>query len=214
MICIENRMNVWIGWYTPVRKCIVNFFAHRIQELFSWIMNSAPAHEILPGLWLGNRGASQDTEFLREHQITAIFNCTKDIPFRQGVHPDMHQYRVPLDDNLEPEEIRNLEHWGWEVAYKVAKERSAGNRILVHCHAGMQRSAASLAIYLIATHRCTTEEAVAFIKQRRPIAFYGNVNFYKGIKGFENGFRRMISEKGAYAQYPKLHLPTDQITGT
>lgn len=193
---------------------MINFFARRIQELFSWTMNSAPAHEILPGLWLGNRGASQDIDFLREKHITAIFNCTKDIPFRQGVHPNMHQYRIPLDDNLESDEIRNLEHWAWEVAYKIAKEHSAGNRILVHCHAGMQRSAASVAIYLIATHRCTTEEAIAYIKSRRPIAFYGNVNFYKSIKGFEDGFRRMISEKNAYTQYPRIPLPTDQISGT
>jgi hypothetical protein len=197
-----------------VRKCIVNFFARVIQELFSWIMNSAPAHEILPGLWLGNRGASQDADFLQERQITAIFNCTKDIPFRQGVHPQMHQYRVPLDDNLEADEIRNLEHWAWEVAYKIAKERSSGNKILVHCHAGMQRSAASVAIYLIATYRCTTDEAVRFIKARRPVAFYGNVNFYRSIKGFEDGFRRMISEKDAYALYPKIPLPTDQISDT
>lgn len=197
-----------------MRKSFINFFAHRIQELFSWVMNSAPAHEILPGLWLGNRGASQDLDFLREKQITAIFNCTKDIPFRQGVHPSMHQYRIPLDDNLQPDELRNLEHWSWEVAYKIAKERASGNRILVHCHAGMQRSAASVAIYLIATYRCTTDEAIAFLKQRRPVAFYGNVNFYKSIKGFEDGFRRMIAEKGAYAQYPKIPLPTDQITDT
>ncbi len=172
-------------------------------------MNSAPAHEILPGLWLGNRGASHDIEFLRQHEITVIFNCSKDIPFKQGVHPSMHQYRVPLDDNLQSDEIRNLEHWSWEVAYKIAKERMAGNRILVHCHAGMQRSAACVAIYLIATYRCTTDEAVAFIKQKRPIAFFGNVNFYKSIKGFEDGFRRMIAEKGVYADYPRIPLPMD-----
>lgn len=197
-----------------LRKSCVIFFAHRIQELFTWTMNSAPAHEILPGLWLGNKAASQDIEFLRGNQITAIFNCTKDIPFKQGVNPAMHQYRIPLDDNMQADELRNLEHWSWEVAYKIAKERSAGNRILVHCYAGMQRSAASIAIYLIATYRCTTDEAIVFLKQKRPVAFFGNVNFYQSIKGFEDGFRRMISEKGAYAQYPRIPLPTDPVSGT
>ena len=195
-----------------LRKNVVNFFAHRVQELFAASMNSAPAHEILPGLWLGNRNAANDLDFLRTNQITAIFNCTKDIPFRQGAVP--HMYRIPLDDNLEPEEIRNLEHWSWEAAYKIAKETSAGNRVLVHCAAGMQRSAATIAIYLVSKYRCTTDEAITFIKSKRPIAFYGGANFYDSIRNFEKGFRRMISERDAYQQYPRIPLPVDSITNT
>ena len=40
-----------------------------------------PADEILPGLWLGNLEASQDTAFLKEKRIDAVFNCTKNLPF-------------------------------------------------------------------------------------------------------------------------------------
>ena len=176
-------------------------------------MNSAPAHEILPGLWLGNRTASQDRNWLQQNQITTVFNCTKDIPFLQG-GPLTHFYRIPLDDNLEPDEIRNLELWSWEVAYKIQKERAQGNRILVHCAAGMQRSAASIAIYLIAIYRCTTDEAIAFIKSKRPIAFYSGANFYGSIKGFEKMLRRMISEKDAYDKIPRIPLPIDSISNT
>ena len=86
-------------------------------------MQSIPAHEILPGLWLGNRVASQDRMWLQQNQIGDVFNCTKDLPFVQGL--PIHMYRVPVDDNLQEEEIRNLEHWSWEVVYKVAKERNA-----------------------------------------------------------------------------------------
>jgi atypical dual specificity phosphatase len=188
-----------------MRKRIVNFFAHAIQSLFTYIMNSRPAHEVVPGLWLGNRAAAHDLDFLRQQNITTIFNCTKDIPFKQGAAPRM--YRIPLDDNLEPEEIRNLETWAWETAYKVAREIGTGNRTLVHCMAGMQRSAAVVAIYLVAKYRCTTDEAIAYIKAKRPVAFLGNTNFYKSIKGFEDSLRRMIAEKDAYSQFPKLSLP-------
>jgi protein-tyrosine phosphatase len=198
--------------YTYLRKLIVNFFAYIVQELFAKIMNSSPAHEILPNLWLGNRNAAHDVNFLREKNITAIFNCTKDIPFIQNGRRRM--YRVPLDDNLQAEEIRNLELWSWEVAYKVSNELNAGNTVLVHCAAGMQRSAAVIAIYLIAKYRCTTDEAIAFIKRRRPIAFYGNANFYNSIKGFESGFRKMISDRDLHTQFPRIPLPTDQITNT
>ena len=169
------------------------------------------AHEILPGLWLGNKGASQDQAWLQSKQISVIFNCTKDLPF---VNTSMSLYRIPLDDNLEPSEIRNLEHWSWETVYKLMAEQKKGNKILVHCFAGMQRSAAVIAIYLVAMFRCTTAEAIAFIKQRRPIAFHSNANFYNSIKGFEDGFRDMISRTESFQKYRKIPLPTDRISNS
>lgn len=173
---------------------------------------SPPASEILPGLWLGNERASQDTQWQKLNQIQAIFNCTKDIPFTQGGAP--HKQRIPLDDNRAPEEIRNLETWAWESAQKIAKERAAGNRVLVHCFAGVQRSAAVVAIYLVANYRCTTDEAIAFIKSRRSIAFQIQPNFQGSIKGFEDSLRRMIAEKNEWSTQPRIPLPTDTVTNT
>jgi len=168
-------------------------------------MQSIPAHEILPGLWLGNRVASQDRMWLQQNQIGAVFNCTKDLPFVQGL--PIHMYRVPVDDNLQEEEIRNLEHWSWEIVFKILKERNAENRILIHCAAGMQRSAAVTAMFLISQYRCSTDEAIAYIKSKRPVAFYGNANFYSSIKQFETGFRAMIRDTNSYANYVKRPLP-------
>jgi protein-tyrosine phosphatase len=175
-------------------------------------MQGAAANEILPGLWLGNRHASQDRAFLEGKNIGAIFNCTKDLPFPPNA--SQHLYRVPIDDNLQQEEIRNLALWAVEIVYKLHKERVAGNRVLVHCAAGMQRSAAVVAMYLISQYRCTTDEAIAFIKRRRPIAFYGNANFYDSIKSFESSIQRMIQEQNAYSSMPRVPLPTDTITNT
>jgi hypothetical protein len=194
------------------RKSVINFFAHAIQDFFTWSMQAAPANEILPGLWLGSRHAVQNRDYLDSKNIGAIFNCTKDLPF--PIHASHHLYRVPIDDNLQQEEIRNLALWAWEIVYKLHKERVAGNRVLVHCAAGMQRSAAVVAMYLISQYRCSTDEAIAFIKTKRPIAFYGNANFYESIKSFENSLQRMIREKEAYGSLPRIPLPTDSITNT
>lgn len=187
-----------------MRRRVINFFAAKTQRIVDWLMNSQPAHEILPNLWLGNRAASQDVQWLRSHGIITIFNCTKDIPFAQGTP---HMYRVPVDDNLQDDELRNLELWSWEITYKLMKEYKAGRPILVHCHAGMQRSAAVMAMFLIAQYRCTTEEAIAFIKNRRPVAFLGNANFYRSIKNFEKMLSKMIVDGDKYQQYPRIALP-------
>ncbi len=196
-----------------LRQRLVKFFSEMVQELVTYFMESAPAHEILPGLWLGNKGASQDTQWLRANQIGAIFNCTKDIPFKQGVVP--HMYRIPVDDNLQPDEIRNLGGWAWEICLKLNRERTQGNRILVHCFAGMQRSAAVVAMLLVANYRCSTDEAIAFIKSRRPVAFLGHANFYPAIKHFETALQKMISEsEHGFRNFPRIPLPTDRLTNT
>lgn len=174
-------------------------------------MNGKPANEILPGLWLGNREASQDVQWLQANQIVTVFNCTKDIPFSSAVP---YKYRVPVHDNLQPEELRNLELWSQEIVYKIAKERNQGHHILVHCAAGMQRSAAVVAMYLISQYRCTPEEAIQFIKSKRPIAFYGQANFGPSIRGFYDGYTKMIFENKLWEKFPRRPLPTDPITNT
>ena len=147
-----------------------------------------PADEILPGLWLGNIVASQSGEFLQGKSIKAVFNCTKNIPFYEGSRT---LYRIPVDDNLQEEEIRNMELWSFEAVYKLRLEHKKGP-VLVHCHAGMQRSACIVAMYLIAIKGLQVEQAITYIKQRRPIAFTPGVNFLRSIQGFERTYDREI----------------------
>lgn len=152
-------------------------------------MEEQHANEIIPGLWLGDYHASQDETFLRSHHIDVVFNCTKDVPFVSFVE---HKYRVPVDDNLQEEEIRNLELWSGEIALKIMAHYKAGHRILVHCWAGRQRSAASVAFFMIAFEGMQTEEVIPFIKSKRPVAFYPKPNFIKAIVGFDSRFQNEI----------------------
>jgi len=146
---------------------------------------------ILPGLWLGNKISSMDDNFLRNNNIQCVFNCTKDLPFHSSVK---RRYRVPVDDNLEAEEIRNLELWSYEIVYKLTKEHKQGP-VLVHCYAGMQRSAAVVAMYLISTRGYTPSEAISFLRSKRSIAFYPVANFNKAITGFYDSYVKDILPK-------------------
>ena len=146
---------------------------------------------ITKNLWLGNIVASQDEKFLKENNIHAVFNCTKNIPF---VHSVPRKYRLSVDDNLQEEEIRNMEHWAMEVVYKLTQEVKNGP-VLVHCHAGMQRSAAVVAMYLIANYKMKSDKAMEYIKGKRPIAFTPAPNFLRSIKGFEQTFDREVRPK-------------------
>jgi hypothetical protein len=147
------------------------------------------ADEIVPGIWLGNHQASMDEVFLRTHEIQTVFNCTKDLPFHPRIQ---NRYRVPVDDNLREEEIRNMELWSYEIIYKLLNEYKKGKPILVHCAAGMQRSAAVTAMFLVALKGMNWDQAYRHIRQRRAIAFFPRANFGKAIEGFYNSYQRDI----------------------
>ena len=155
------------------------------------MFGSNNADLIIPGLWLGNGKASMDDKFLKENNIIAVFNCTKDLPFNSNVR---RRFRVPVDDNLKQEEIRNMELWSFEIIYKLTKEHKQGN-VLVHCYAGMQRSAAVVAMYLIAKYGMKKEQVIPFIKEKRSIAFWPYTNFDKAIHGFEESYQKDIIPK-------------------
>jgi protein tyrosine/serine phosphatase len=170
----------------------------------------AAANEILPGLWLGNRGAALSQEFLKDHKIHAVFNFSKEIPFAErsvGPHgsslPERlaetiptGKYRIPVDDNLQPEEIRNLELWASEFVPRIIGEWRKGP-VLLHCHAGMQRSAAAAAMSLMYLTHANPETAMAYVKHKRPIAFTPTANFRDAIRGY---YRYLEGEWAAAAR--------------
>ena len=164
-------------------------------------MSRNNADEIIPRLWLGNVRASQDEDFIQRENIDVIFNCTKDLPFLyeerrySSMTKDLpfmfnipKQYRVPVDDNLQEEEIRNIELWSPEIAHKLLTMYNKGHTILVHCYAGMQRSAACVAILLIALKHIRADDAMNYIRSRRPVAFQPRANFGRAIAFFERDF--------------------------
>lgn len=154
-------------------------------------MSRNNADEIIPRLWLGNVRASQDEDFIQRENIDVIFNCTKDLPFLYEERRSLtmpKQYRVPVDDNLQEEEIRNIELWSPEIAHKLLTMYNKGHTILVHCYAGMQRSAACVAILLIALKHMKAEDAMKYIRSRRPVAFQPRANFGRAIAFFERDF--------------------------
>jgi rhodanese-related sulfurtransferase len=137
------------------------------------------ADEIIPRVWLGNRYAAVNGEWLSANNITVVFNCTKDLPFHDSIKT---RYRIPVDDNLKAEEINNMTRWTPEIAAKVLREYKAGKNILIHCAAGMQRSAATMTLFLITLTGESAPVIMSHIRRRRPIAFVPQVNFRPSIE--------------------------------
>ena len=153
-------------------------------------MNPAEdADEIIPGVWIGRWQPALNGDWLERHGIQAVFNCTKQIEFHHSVP---YQYRIPVDDNLRPAEINNMEAWAPEIAYKMLREYKAAHPMLIHCHAGMQRSTTACAFFLMVLTGRPLLDIMHLIKERRPIAFEPSPNFASALRGFEAVVRKHI----------------------
>jgi protein-tyrosine phosphatase len=130
------------------------------------------SNEIIQNLYLGNETSSKIY-----NDIDIIINCSKDLPFTKkclGI-------RIPIDDS--PEESSRLFKFLKTNKVLDIMHNFLGNnkKVLVHCRMGMQRSCTVVACYLIKYYNFTPQQAVAFIKNKRHIAFFGNVNFYRTL---------------------------------
>jgi len=125
-------------------------------------------------LYLGNKDAIKTENF-----FTLIVNCTKtDVEFPPNC---TNCIRIPVDDT--PDESEHLLQLldSTQVLQKIHENTGP---VLVHCHAGRQRSCAVVACYLIKYYNMTPIEVVEYIKSKRPEAFFGSVNFANTINQF------------------------------
>lgn len=113
---------------------------------------------------------------LRQLGITHVVNATKEI----GDMPDVHTIRVLVNDVP----TARLSGYFDKVADKVDKVRKDGGRVLIHCVAGVSRSATLCIVYLMKHHRMTLREAYNHVKSRRAV-IHPNVGFFKQMLDYE-----------------------------
>lgn len=123
--------------------------------------------EIIPNLYIGNY------ESIKDHkEFHTIINCTKHIPF--PISLNIQKLRIAINDHeTENENILKQCPTAIELIHNSLQQNK---KVLVHCHAGMQRSCAIVAMYLmkyykINNQRMTPTNAIVYIRSKRPIAF-------------------------------------------
>ena len=143
-------------------------------------MTYFPAKKIMENLWIGSQGDSEDAAFMKKHNIKLIINCSKDIPFS---FPNIKGYRVPVHDS-KSETDNIVAHWP-VTCVAIDEVLRRGQGVLVHCRAGMQRSAATVAAYIM--YKCRVSAAVAMrkIKGLKTETFYPAPTFDKALAKWE-----------------------------
>lgn len=137
------------------------------------------ASEILRGLYLGNTKDAQSMT-----GVDMVLNCTHDVPF--FADESCVKIRIQCKDNGDPREAKILFDAleDLEMFQQIDKVLRNNGKVLVHCAMGVQRSAAVVACFVVWKYNMDPFDAIAFVKSRRPIAFFGSVNFMDTITHF------------------------------
>ncbi|XP_053226903.1 dual specificity protein phosphatase 4 [Podarcis raffonei] len=135
--------------------------------------------EILPFLFLGSAHHAARRDMLDALRITALLNVSSDCPNHFEGH---FQYKcIPVEDNHKTD----ISSWFMEAIEYIDSVKACHGRVLVHCQAGISRSATICLAYLIMKKRVKLEEAFEFVKQRRSI-ISPNFSFMGQLLQFES----------------------------
>lgn len=172
--------------------CVVGFSAYPCQKTMPAVNvpSSYPhAHEIIPGVYLGNEVASRDPKFFDAHKIRAVLNMTHDLPCPFKHRSTIDYATVPVDDSLKQKDFNIMENalpFAVSFIHKNVRDKKP---LLVHCYMGAQRSATAVAAFLM-RHKPelapTLSKAVKYVHSKRPIAWHNGkyVNFETSLKGY------------------------------
>ena len=140
-----------------------------------------PARRIAPyDLWIGSRRDSRNSATAARRGIGLVVNCTRDIPFKI---PGVRRVRVPIDD-ASTESPVFLQHVA-KAVNAIQSTLDSGRGVLVHCYAGISRSASVVAAFLMAQEGLTAQQAIARIQRAKPETFTPHANFGSALAHVE-----------------------------
>ena len=149
-------------------------FISIVKKTLRNIYNDTEGFElIIPYVYLGNCEAS-NSDNMERLGIKLVINATKSCPFSSDTTRNI---RIPVDDDLSMASNIKLYHFIKLVLPIIDEYVKNKKPVFIHCMAGMQRSAAIVASYLIVYRGYNVEEAISYIRKMRPIAFRPGPNF-------------------------------------
>ena len=140
-----------------------------------------PAKQIIPGLWIGSEGDSKDVQFMRDHNIGFVVNVSRNIP--QTPVSGVEFTKIPVDDSTRYNDML-LSYWPVTVR-EIDAVLARGKGVLVHCRAGMQRSAATVAAYLMYKNGLSAKNAMQVIKNVKNETFWPVPTFAIALAKYE-----------------------------
>ncbi|XP_019960991.1 dual specificity protein phosphatase 26-like [Paralichthys olivaceus] len=127
------------------------------------------ADEVWPRLYIGDQHSAENTADLSKHQITHILNAAHS---KRGGQPGIYRGMKITYKGIEAHDS-----CGFDMSVNFAtaadfihRALSRGDKVLVHCHVGVSRSATLVLAYLMLKQNLTLVEAICAVKDKRGVS--------------------------------------------
>ena len=181
---IEDGYNQFLSVFRPRLQALVAFQEHvwekkQMDQTFEFLSENENTNEILRArLWIGGEAessASNPRTILFDAIVSIGDTATTYFTWR-----DIEYHRIVCyDDEMAPL------HKHFDEASEFIHERiQQGKRVLVHCQAGVSRSATICMAYMIRYHHLSWSAAYMCVKDARP-RIHPNFGFLTQLKNYE-----------------------------
>jgi len=168
--------------------------AERIKNYFNYSLKIS-AHEVFDNIFVGNRPAASNVEYLQSQGIDHLINAAEKDPIalveinRESMEKEGIKYFgfVCLDD-----EDSDLSPFFQESSDFIEAAVSSGGKVLVSCMGGMSRSATLVIAYLVGKVGMNLEDALLTVKKKRDV--YPNEAFIRQLVEFEGNILKKGQE--------------------
>ncbi|KAL7867443.1 hypothetical protein SRHO_G00088270 [Serrasalmus rhombeus] len=163
-------------------------------------LNSSGPTRILPHLYLGCQRDVLNKDLMQQNDIAYVLNASNTCPKPDFV-PESHFLRVPVNDSF----CEKILPWLDKSVEFIEKAKACNARVLVHCLAGISRSATIAIAYIMKRMDMSLDEAYRFVKEKRP-TISPNFNFLGQLLDFE---KKIKSPREAETKCKQVELAED-----
>eukprot|EP01017_Pseudomicrothorax_dubius_P047358 TRINITY_DN84_c0_g1_i2.p1 TRINITY_DN84_c0_g1~~TRINITY_DN84_c0_g1_i2.p1 ORF type:complete len:257 (+),score=36.72 TRINITY_DN84_c0_g1_i2:118-888(+) len=152
-------------------------------------------------LYLGNLEAASNLALLHRHNIKSVLTVAGGtrLSYRRD---DVHYHEVIPADDIES---YDLSRWFDRAIDFIDDNRRRGYNVLVHCFAGVSRSATIIIAYLMSKYNWNYDSTTKFVRDRRPVIF-PNFGFVDQLRRYE---RSLGYSNGDYDDYSRSGRRTE-----
>ncbi|XP_066405741.1 dual specificity protein phosphatase 16 [Molothrus aeneus] len=163
------------------------------------VSNTGPTR-ILPHLYLGCQRDVLNKELMQQNDIGYVLNASNTCP-KPDFIPESHFLRVPVNDSF----CEKILPWLDKSVDFIEKAKASNGHVLVHCLAGISRSATIAIAYIMKRMDMSLDEAYRFVKEKRP-TISPNFNFLGQLLDFEKKLKNQSGQPGPISKLKLLHL--------
>lgn len=173
------------------------------------VANVGPTR-ILPHLYLGSQKDVLNKDLMTQNGISYVLNASNSCP-KPDFICDSHFMRIPVNDNY----CEKLLPWLDKSIEFIDKAKVSSCQVIVHCLAGISRSATIAIAYIMKTMGMSSDDAYRFVKDRRP-SISPNFNFLGQLLEYERSLKllKALKSKGDRCEGDAQQDPAEVAEGS